>query len=53
MAAPHELVIPAKAGIQYAAAFRFILTVSGILDRPPEPVVQPAKKPDRMADDEG
>jgi hypothetical protein len=28
------LVIPAKAGIQYAAAYRLITTVSGILDHP-------------------
>jgi hypothetical protein len=26
-------------GIQYAAASRFIIGVSGILDRPPEPVI--------------
>jgi hypothetical protein len=37
------VVIRAKAGIQYAAASRSIFTVSGILDRPPEPVVRPAK----------
>jgi hypothetical protein len=32
---PQQVVIPAKAGIQYVAAFRFHLTYSGILDRPP------------------
>src|SRR5437868_1421872 len=30
-----EAVIPAKAGIQYAAASRFYHGVSGMLDRPP------------------
>jgi len=30
-------------GIQYAAASRLIMTISGILDRPPEPVIRPAK----------
>jgi hypothetical protein len=34
-----KLVIPAKAGIQYAAAYREITGVSGILDHPPEPVI--------------
>ncbi len=29
-----KLVIPAKAGIQYAAASRSITTVAGILDHP-------------------
>jgi hypothetical protein len=29
-------------GIQYAAASRFDLDVSGILDRPLEPVIRPA-----------
>ena len=29
-----KLVIPAKAGIQYAAAYRQIAAVSGILDHP-------------------
>jgi hypothetical protein len=29
-------VMPAKAGIQYAAASRFIATASGILDHPPQ-----------------
>jgi hypothetical protein len=32
--APMTVVIPAKAGIQYAAASRFITGVSGILDHP-------------------
>jgi len=36
-------VIPAQAGIQYAEVSRFYRDVSGILDRPPEPVVRPAK----------
>jgi hypothetical protein len=31
------VVIPAKAGDQYAAAPRFITTASGILDRPVKP----------------
>src|SRR5882757_8117717 len=34
-------VIPAKAGIQYAAAYRFHLDVSGILDRPPSRTMTP------------
>jgi hypothetical protein len=38
-ATPQEVVIPAKAGIQYAAAFRFIVDVSGILDHPPSRVM--------------
>ena len=33
--ASNQLVMPAKAGIQYAAASRLITTVSGILDHPP------------------
>ena len=33
-AAPQTVVIPAKAGIQYAAASRFITDFSGILDHP-------------------
>ena len=34
---PHmEVVIPAKAGIQYAAASRSISYVSGILGHPPQ-----------------
>jgi hypothetical protein len=28
--------MPAKAGIQYAVAFRLIATISGILDHPPQ-----------------
>jgi hypothetical protein len=32
--APQKVVIPAKAGIQYAAASRIRITVSGILDHP-------------------
>src|SRR3954451_266023 len=32
---PRPAVIPAKAGIQYAAASRFIIGSSAILDRPP------------------
>jgi hypothetical protein len=31
--------MPAKEGIQYAAASRFIASVSGILDHPLEPVI--------------
>jgi hypothetical protein len=34
---PIAVVIPAKAGIQYAAASRSIISVSGILDRPVKP----------------
>jgi hypothetical protein len=34
-----KAVIPAKAGIQYAAASRFITSVSEILDHPLEPVI--------------
>jgi hypothetical protein len=34
---------PAHAGIQYAAASRFCRVVSGIPDRPPEPVIRPAE----------
>jgi hypothetical protein len=34
LAPQHSTVIPAKAGIQYAGASRFIATVSGILDHP-------------------
>jgi hypothetical protein len=30
-------------GIQYAAASRFCRAVSGIPDRPPEPVIRPAE----------
>ena len=33
----HSTVIPAKAGIQYAAAYRLKTKVSGILDRPVKP----------------
>ena len=36
-ATPMEAVIPAHAGIQYAAASRFYHCVSGILGRPVEP----------------
>src|SRR3954465_7234721 len=32
---PRPIVIPAKAGIQYAAASRLIISSSAILDRPP------------------
>src|SRR3954470_23003500 len=32
---PRPIVIPAKAGIQYAAASRLIIGSSAILDRPP------------------
>ena len=39
-------VMPAKAGIQYAAAYRFITTVSGILDHPPQCAIA------RKADDD-
>jgi hypothetical protein len=31
------LVIPAKAGIQYAALYRSSTAISGILDRPVKP----------------
>src|SRR5882672_128547 len=34
MSAKQTAVIPAKAGIQYTAASRLIISVSGILDRP-------------------
>jgi hypothetical protein len=37
--APQQLVTPAKAGIQYAAAYRSITGVSGILGHPLEPVI--------------
>jgi hypothetical protein len=34
-----SVVIPAKAGIQYVASYRFNHRRLGILDRPPEPVI--------------
>jgi hypothetical protein len=36
-AANPQIVIPAKAGIQYTAAARLDLTCAGILDRPVKP----------------
>jgi hypothetical protein len=36
------IVMPAKAGIQYAAAIVRTNVCSGILDHPPEPVIRPA-----------
>jgi hypothetical protein len=45
-------VIPAKAGIQYAAASRPITVVVGILDHPPEPVIGRRFRVDPVADDD-
>src|SRR3954447_24822512 len=38
---PRPAVIPAKAGIQYAAASRLIISSSAILDRPPSRAIKP------------
>src|SRR3954468_14541908 len=38
---PRPAVIPAKAGIQYAAACRLIISSSAILDRPPSRAMTP------------
>src|SRR3954470_11855825 len=38
---PRPIVIPAKAGIQYAAASRLIIGSSAILDRPPSRAMTP------------
>jgi hypothetical protein len=39
-------------GIQYAAAYRFIVIVSGILDHPPEPVIGRRESADPLAGDD-
>ena len=52
MPASTTVVIPAQAGIQHAAAFRLNLSVSGILDRPPEPVIGRRESDRPVADDD-
>jgi hypothetical protein len=41
--------MPAKAGIQYAAASRFIFAVSGILDHPRSRMMTPSFLRDQIA----